>query len=156
MSFTYDGKPGESPVDTVRFHLGDTDPDDALVSDEEIKYLVETLMPVWNSYYIVAAVAAENLANRFARELSVSGDGVSINAGELQARFEQVAANLRAMHANQRDADVFVEDFTGVLAYGYDSSLAPLNFGIGQHDSAEAGRQDMGRPQRYRDPLEEP
>lgn len=41
MSFSYGGKPGESEVDTIRFMIGDTIEEGALLQDEEINYILQ-------------------------------------------------------------------------------------------------------------------
>lgn len=41
MSFTYSGNPETSTLDAVRFMIGDTNPCDPLLQDEEINYLIE-------------------------------------------------------------------------------------------------------------------
>ena len=40
MSFTYSGNPETSTLDAVRFMIGDTNPCDPLLQDEEINYLI--------------------------------------------------------------------------------------------------------------------
>ena len=42
MSFSYSGDPSKSPVDAARFLLGDTNSDEPILYDEEIKYLIDT------------------------------------------------------------------------------------------------------------------
>lgn len=144
MTFSYSGDPADSDLDATRFYLTDvTEP--AFFSDEELEFLIGKWLHLYGSPVIVAAVAAEMLANRFAREISISGDGVSIDTTQLQARFEQVALNLRDQYKAETGADVFAHDFSGILAHGPDYSLAPLHFGLGQHDNPEAGNQLTGR-----------
>ena len=40
MSWSYSGDPSTSPKDTVRFYLQDTDPDDPIMTDEDILFLL--------------------------------------------------------------------------------------------------------------------
>lgn len=42
MSFTYTGNPASSPIDSLRFVLGDTNPDAAVFQDAELQYIVDT------------------------------------------------------------------------------------------------------------------
>lgn len=42
MSFSYSGNPASSKIDLVRFTLGDTQPEQPLLMDEEIQYMVDT------------------------------------------------------------------------------------------------------------------
>jgi hypothetical protein len=146
VTFSYGADPATSELDAVRFHLGDTIQDDPLLSDEEILYVLAAQKETVNSPIWAAAVCAEGLSNRFARELNVVADGVNIPAGELMERFNQVALNLREQFHSERGMDVFAEDFAGVLENaGWIASLAPLNFGLGMHDNPEAGNQEQGR-----------
>lgn len=154
MTWSYSGDPADSDVDTVRFLLQDVEESEPFLEDEEIQYLVDTYLDRWNSATAVAAMAAEILSNRFAREMSVSGDGVSIDTASLQQRFGDLAASLRELYKAEGATETFLEDFSGVLAHGFDDSLAPLNFGLGMHDNNEVGEQFEGRPQRYRSDLE--
>lgn len=154
MTWSYSGDPADSEVDTVRFLLQDVEESEPFLEDEEIQYLVDTYLDRWKSVTPVAAMAAEILSNRFAREMSVSGDGVSIDTASLQQRFADVAASLRELFKAEGATETFLEDFSGVLAHGFDDSLAPLNFGLGMHDNIEVGEQFEGRPQRYRSDLE--
>ena len=154
MTWSYSGNPGDSDLDTVRFLLQDVEEQEAFLTDEEIQYLIDNYLDRWKSPTAVAAYAAEVLSNRFAREMSVSGDGVSIDTAALQQRFADVAASLRELYKAEGATETFLEDFSGVLAHGYDDSLAPLNFGLGMHDNIEAGEQFEGRPKRYYSDLE--
>lgn len=40
MSWSYSGDPSTSPKDAVRFYLQDTDPDDPIMTDEDILFLL--------------------------------------------------------------------------------------------------------------------
>jgi len=154
MTWTYSSDPATSDLDAVRFLLQDVEEQEAFLTNEEIQYLLDTYLDRWNSTTAVAAMAAEVLSNRFAREISVSGDGVSIDTAALQQRFADVASSLRELYKAEGATETFLEDFSGVLAHGFDDSLAPLNFGLGMHDNIEVGDQADGRPQRYQSPLE--
>lgn len=152
MAWTYKAEQlSTSPLYQVRFYLTDTDADDRLMEDEEVQFLLDTWMPLVNSVVMVAAVGAQQLANRFARELDVSGDGVSIESSALMERFRSVAASLRAQYKDELANSEFVYDFSGVLA-PWDTTIPALWAGIGQHDNVEAGIQD-GRSSGYVDPL---
>ena len=154
MTWTYSEDPAASNKDAVRFYLQDVVEDEPFLSDEEIQHLIDTYLDRWSSTIAVAALCAEILSNRFAREMNVSGDGVSIDTAALQQRFAEVASSLRELYKQEAHTETFLDDFSGVLAYGFDDSLAPLNFGLGMHDNYEAGTQFEGRPQRYYDELE--
>lgn len=154
MTWSYSGDPSDSDLDKVRFLLQDVEASEPFLENEEIQYLLDTYLDRWNSVTPVAALAAEVLSNRFAREMAVSGDGVSIGTDTLMERFNQVATNLRELYKSEGATETFLDDFSGVLAHGFDDSLAPLNFGLGMHDNIEVGDQYEGRPRRFYSDLE--
>lgn len=41
MSWSYSGNPKESPIDEVRFLVGDTNKNEPILQDEEIQYLID-------------------------------------------------------------------------------------------------------------------
>jgi hypothetical protein len=141
--FTYSGDPERSSRDKVRFYLQDTDPTDPLLSDQEIEHLLTKWMPVWGSEVYIAAVGAEIIAGRFAREVSTSADGVSIGVQELQQKYNDLALSLRDMYKNENIAGG--PDAGGMLwDEQFDPSLSPLSFWKGMHDNVRAGQQDFG------------
>lgn len=142
MGFQY-GDPGASEKDEVRFLLGDTTDPGHLIEDEEINYLISKWKPLYDSMEYVAAVAADTLAARFAREASYSADGVSISLANLGAQFRELAASLRAQHKNLLVGGL--PDAGGITpGEQTDPDIAPFDFGTGMHDNLEAGRQQYG------------
>lgn len=138
-TWTYSGDPSSSPRDGVRYYLGDTDPEDPLVSDGEIDFLLDEWMPISNSLLIVAAVAAEGLGARYAREVTVSADAVTVMVEQLMDRYYALAGRLRALQAKK---DIGGPDVGGIdLDSAPDPSVKPLNFSVGMHDNNRAGRQ---------------
>lgn len=144
MSWSYSGDPASSPLDQVRFWLQDIDVSNQLMQNEELTWLFDTHGKDMHGGEIwAAAIAAEVLANRFAREVSISADGVSVQLSELQDRYEKLAVNLR--DAWHQFGSAATGDFASVLVDdGIDPSIKPLMFGIGFHDNYEAGQQDYG------------
>ena len=141
--FSYSGDPEFSSKDKVRFYLQDTDPDDPLLSDQEINHLLTKWMPVWDSEVYIAAIGAEVISGRFAREVSVSADGVNIGVQELQQKYNELALSLRDMYKNENIAGG--PDAGGMLWDDqFDPSLSPLSFWKGMHDNVRAGQQDFG------------
>lgn len=146
-TWSYSGDPSSSDRDAVRYYLGDTDPDDPLVSDGEIDFLLAEWLPVSNSKLIVAAVAAENLASRYAREVAVSADGVTVALQDLMDRFLALSGRLRSQDAQRNigGPDVGGVDLNDV----YDPSVKPLNFSVGMHDNYRGGGQGDYRGDEY-------
>jgi len=143
MSWTYSGNPSTSDKDSVRFYVGDVDPTFPLLTDEEITFLIGQWEDNYNSPLYVAAVAAEVIAGRFAREVSVSADGVSVSLSELQQRFNDLANSLRDQY---KALYGWFDPVTAVniLNDQFDPSIKPLMFGIGFNDNYQAGRQNYG------------
>lgn len=148
MSWTYSRDPADSPLDEVRFLVGDTDSSDQLISDEEIEYLIAKWTPVYGSNLMVAAMAAEAISAKFAREVAYSADGVSVGVQELQQKFDALASSLRDQY---KQFDIGGgPDVGGVLWAEYpDPTVRPTIFSIGQHDNPKAGEQDSGENQTY-------
>lgn len=146
MSFTYGEDPAVSEIDAVRFLVGDTREDEAFLSDEEIYWLLN----LWGdkgSMYYSASMAAEAIAAKFAREVTVNSDSQTLNASELQQKYMELAVRLRSQH-EQLLASGNV-DVGGILAGEQrDLTVVPMAFGTGMHDSPEAGTQDYGDNQK--------
>ena len=96
MSWTYSMNPGSSPKDTVRFLIGDTNPDSPLVQDEEIQF---NLAEVNNEVYRAASNTCYNLAAYFSglaqsESKSVGGLSISKSQGDRAQRYERLAKDL--------------------------------------------------------------
>ena len=147
MTYTYSNDPIESDIDGVRFwvqDVGGSSGDYWLLSDEEIQYLIDTWLPSTESVIWVAAVAAEVISSKFAGEVSVSADGVSVSVSDLQRKYKELAFQLREQYK------ALAVSVTGPIVSGLmfdtvrDPSIKPLMFGTGFMDEAEAGRQEYG------------
>lgn len=166
MTWTYDPtklgeRNGENLTDAaklagVRFLVGDTDAEDHLVEDEEIQYVISTWYAKEGTLEWVASVVADTIANRYAREVSYSADGVSIGLGPVAEQFRALAAALRQQHRNLLVGGG--PDVGGVTpGEETDPRLAPFSFGTQMHDNVEAGPQDFGgRGYKYYSPEEHP
>ena len=142
MAWTYSGNPGYSDKDQVRFYIGDTDPSFPLLTDEEITFLLGQ-WDLYNAPLYAASVAAESIGSRFAREVDVSADGVSVQVGQLQQRYVTLASQLRNQYHSLYG---FVDPIAlqNTLSQDWDPSINPLVFGIGFNDNYLAGRQNYG------------
>lgn len=134
MTWSYSGDPASSDRDAVRFLVGDVDTTVQLLTDEEIDFLLATQMPLRGSTTWVAAEAAAVLSTRSAPDVNVSGDGVDVSIGDLQARWTAVAAELRARYQAE-------QAFSGVLPDVDDTRHK--QFAVGMGDNAWAGSQDQ-------------
>lgn len=142
MTTTY-SSPDASDKDAVRFLLGDTNMDRALVQDEEITWILSKWKPIYDSVEYVASVVADTIAARFAREANFSADGVSVSLANVANQFRELAANLRAQHKGLLAGG---QPDVGGITPGEqtDPSIEPFDFGTGMHDNIEAGRQKYG------------
>ena len=142
MTWSYSGNPATSDKDTVRFYISDTDAELPLLEDEDIEFLLSRWMPVYKSQLMTAAVACEIIAGKFARQVSVNADGVSVGISELQQKYNDLAASLRDQYKTEQQGTPLLP---GILYDPvWDPTIKPTRFGVGFTDNAEAGRQDYG------------
>lgn len=142
MTFTYTNDPASSPVDAVRFLVGDMEPDEALLQDEEISWII-TQWEDKNSIYYAASMAAEAIAAKFAREVTVSSDSQTVGTSELQQKYLELAVRLREQHKMLLTGGI--PDVGGISSGEQpDPTVTSPAFGTGMHDYGEAGQQDMG------------
>lgn len=142
MTWEYDA-PGASDKDTVRFLIQDVDQQEQLVQDEEIQYIIDNWLTVQGSLEYCAAVLADTIAGRYAREASYSADGVNVGLGSVAQQFRDLAVQLRAQHNNLLVGGS--PDVGGVSPYeGQLPDTRNFAFGTGMHDDLDAGPQDYG------------
>lgn len=141
MTFSYSGNPASSNLDEVRFYAQDTDPVDPLLSNEEINFLIGVWKPLYESNIYVASMVCETISAKFAREVAYSADGVSVQATELQQKYNMLAESLRDLYkAEQINGG---PDVGGIMFDPvYDPTLKPLIWGVGMNDNFRAGQQD--------------
>lgn len=114
MTWTYtDSDPTVSPLNEVRFLIGDTDTADQLLQDEEIGFLLDDY-PVTES----AARAAMHLARRFARKAKSKTVGpLRIEYGERAESFEKLAHQIASGNVTgAATADVKFEKVSGFFS----------------------------------------
>lgn len=145
--FSYSGDPGSSELDEVRFYVQDTDQFRPLLQDEEIEFLIAQWKPVYDSPLYVAAVCAEVISASFAAQVNVSADGINVDQGSLQSKYNDLAASLRDQY--HALSGVNGPDLSSLMSQDPDMSITPLTFGVGVMDNARAGGQDYGA---YRGP----
>lgn len=142
LTYTYED-PSASDKDEVRFLLQDTRVDEWLLSDEEIQYALERWGELYTSNYYVASVLADTIAARYARESTISADGVNISLAQVAQQFRDLAASLREQHKSLLVGGI--PDAGGVSPYEERSPfIRNFSFGTGMHDDLAAGPQDYG------------
>lgn len=141
MTWSYSGNPANSNGDAVRFNIGDTDPTRPILQDEEIAYLIAEELPVNGNILWVSYQVARRAANKYAGEVNVSGDGVSVNVEALQDKLLKVAAELKV--AYRESLGGAAPDVGGIYWWDWPDPTVKLPaFGVGMGDNYRAGRQD--------------
>ena len=93
MAKTYSGDPSKSNRDRIRFEVGDTIMEKALLSDEEIDAL---FVAEGSNVYRTCARLCEGLAARFSRDEIVRTGSYSTERGGISGRYEALAKVFRA------------------------------------------------------------
>lgn len=94
MSWSYSGDPQNSPLDQVRFLIGDTNSSVPLLSDEEILYLLNREN---NNIYAAAYYAAKAIVAKLSREYDQSVGAVRYSLSQRVKQYETLASNLKLM-----------------------------------------------------------
>jgi hypothetical protein len=142
VAFTYEGNLTSSLKDQVRFLVGDTESDEFFLHDDEIAWLITTWEQKGSIYY-TSSMAAEAIAAKFAREVSVNSDSQTLSTSELQQKYLDLAARLMRQHETLLTGGYV--DMGGVLAGEQpDPTVTSPAFGTGMHDYIDAGNQDRG------------
>jgi len=97
MAFTYSGDPGQSPMDAVRFAIGDTDPARPQLQDGEIAYC---LALAGGNVGIASVTACEAIVTQLSRLCDQSVGSVSKSFSQLLGNYKEVLANLRRVASN--------------------------------------------------------
>jgi hypothetical protein len=105
---TYSGDPLSSPVDEVRFLVGDTDATAFQLSDAEINYCLTlvygpTPPAIWPSTgnYLPAAYAADGVIAKLKALVDESVGDLHVSYSKSQMQFQQVANRMRSRAAIQ-------------------------------------------------------
>lgn len=144
MSWTYSGNPASSDNDKVRFLVGDTDETDQLVQDEEIAYALTT-QPTAE---LAAALVAEAIAAKFARQVDSTVGRVSESASQRAMAFRERAKELRSNIA------LLARPSFGGLSQAEkerldsDTDAVQPSFRIGQDDNPESPSERDTPPRR--------
>jgi hypothetical protein len=107
MAWTYSGSPSSSPLDEVRFLIGDTNVDDQLLANDEIAYL---LSQNGADVYAAAIGGVRGLIAKAARQVETSrqvGDlTLTVKAGDRIAQYESLLVSLTAEQQSRRGVGV--------------------------------------------------
>lgn len=141
MAFSYSGDPSKSPLDAVRFFIGDTDRCDVLLQDAEIQYVLNK----YNDAPINAAIeCVQSIMSKFSRVPDEKVGQVAISFSQRMKMYGEMLINLRHQLAvgdiqpfaggisvsqkqsNLSDTDTVRPDFTKqMMINDQNSSLIP-------------------------------
>lgn len=145
MTASYSGNPASSNLDAIRCLIGDVGVGGTwYLQDEEIDYFDGRTAVAYNDTIMSAAICADVLAGRFAAEIAISADGVSVGADALQSKFEQMSVALRRTYKQLAVAGGSPYAGGIDLFQVVDPGTRPLSFGIGMDDNFRAGGQEFG------------
>lgn len=141
---TYSGDPNVSTRDAIRCLVGDIGGESGssfLLTDAEVDYFDSVVAPVFGDPLMTAAICADILAGRFALEVTIAADGVSIAAEQLQQKFSAMAATLRQTYKTLASVGGYPQA-GGIDAFTVpDPTIKAFNFAIGMNDNYRAGSQ---------------
>lgn len=136
MTWTYDGTPGSSDRDAVRFLIGDTDTNDQLVTDEEIAWLLTSEANVY-----LAAAAACNAIISGQRLTDKQIDGLRVSGNQRIQAYRALAADMRARSMTTAQPFGGGISISDKIARDDDTDVRTPAFSLGQFDNPAVGAQ---------------
>lgn len=128
--FTYSGNPNSNKRDAVRYLVGDTNKDDALLSDSEIDYeLANEGQP-----FIAAANCCIVISIKLSRQINRTPKTLDLSRGQHAGLHELWIARADALRARAAShiGPIFASD---CIAQEVASDMYPHIFDIGMHDN---------------------
>lgn len=92
MTWTYSGDPGLSQKDEVRFLVGDTDPNEQLVTDEEIEYALSQE----GSVRAAAVVVCESIQASLAKRVDKAAGAVRVSLSQKAEHYAKLCERLKS------------------------------------------------------------
>ena len=131
VRFSYGGDPSTSPVDAVRFLVGDTNPKRPLLDDREVKWAIDQ-NPNQN---LAAATLAEHLFGKFASMADISVGPVSKSYSKVAELFQRKASQLRTEACRSAVPSFPATRIASKEALAQNTALTSPNFVIGISDN---------------------
>lgn len=134
MTFTWSETDLSTALARVRFAIGDTDADAALLSDEQIAAILELHPDERNA----AVVCVRRILAKLARDIDVSGAGMSVSRSLKTQHFRDLLAEL------QEESDTgAIPILTGISisrdeTLDADTDIRTAAFRVGRDDNPEA------------------
>ena len=136
MTATYVNDPTGRPIDTVRFEVDDRDTANAVLSDEEIQYLIDS-----NSHILLAcAAAADAIGAKYASEVSSKQVGdlrLDYGPGGVGGSYGLLAKSLRLRAVRKAGSKVYAGGLSKAekITVAKDTDRVLPVFVIGMDDS---------------------
>jgi hypothetical protein len=131
VTWSYSGDPSASDLDAVRFYVGDTTTTRQLLQDEEVNFTLAE----HSNQRLAAAVCADAIAAKFAREADQRVGDISKSLSQVSKAFTALATKLRA-EVGKRAAPSFpAASRDWKQTQREDTDLVQPAFAVGQGDS---------------------
>jgi hypothetical protein len=143
VSWTYSGNPSTSVGDQVRFLVEDTDPNEQLLSDEEIAYLLQS---VDGKPYTAAAQGLWQVWVKLSRQADSSVGDVHKVLSRRAEHFEGLYREMQRRARAVEGSSIFDGSIDGSLLIDGDAVDASPYFRGGQMDNPWAGNYSTINP----------
>ena len=131
IGFTYSGNPATNDRDATRFFVGDTNANRPLLADTEIEFAL-TEFP---NTRLAAAMCADALAAKFARESDQKVGDISKSLSKVSEQFRDLATRLRNEAAKRAPASFPAASKDWKQSQRQDTDLVQPTFSVGLGDN---------------------
>jgi len=120
-------------ISKVRLLIGDTDPNDRLLLDDEIAFFLSEQS---DNIYLAAAACCRAIAAKFSRQADFTNLSLSVSASQRAKAYLEMATELEAKSASLVGAEMFVGGITksGKQELANDTNAVQPSFNRGQDD----------------------
>lgn len=130
---SYSGDPSSSKKDQVRFLIGDTEPDDWVLTDAEIEYCV-TMRGNTENIYLVASDAALQASFKYARTINRTVGTLNLSRGDSGNPWEERSKVLRRLANERKVGPILASDDLQWEINSSPGGRRPPLFHLGQFD----------------------
>jgi hypothetical protein len=124
MTWSYSGIPSSTPLDQVRYLIGDTDVTDQQVRDEEIEWALTQ----FSNIYHVASLVLRSLQSRYARMVDCTVGSISMSHGKKAEALKSKADEMDRLA--KLNISVGIRAFVGGISYDARETLREDEDGI--------------------------
>jgi hypothetical protein len=122
-SYSYNPAALNLPLNQIRFLIGDTDPDNWRLQDDEINAVAPGGAMAEASVNLAAASLCERLASRYAGLVDISEGSASASLSQLADNYRKLASQLRSEGSSQAPAWAQPEILTGEWSSAFGNPL---------------------------------